>query len=204
MCKCSMLAHKKCALDYIKFPGIKNDTCCQCREKLEYKVEDIDTPMKHKYVIGFTFLVLVYLVMVVISIFCTTLLIPCGGMNSFVYIGIVANLGAFWPLFLVFVMNFGLECCFGPRNKTNSKTCPDPGCYCSGGCGGCDGAGDEYGIILIVIFFMLITLLIIIVSTGYLLMSLVKYYKSFSLMSKKTIIFKHEKRPLNTIEHSMA
>ncbi|CAL4059840.1 unnamed protein product [Meganyctiphanes norvegica] len=31
ICSCSVISHKECALEYIRFPGSMNDCCCQCR-----------------------------------------------------------------------------------------------------------------------------------------------------------------------------
>lgn len=204
MCSCSVLTHKKCALEYIRFPGNMNDRCCQCREKLKFNVIDKKTPMKHKYVIAFTFLVIFYLTMVGVSIFLTMLMIP-NHLNIYLYIAIVANLSILWPLLLVLILSFGIDGCFGPRDRSSSSWGGDPGCYCSGGCGDCGGGdcdcggdGDACAIILCVLALLAI-LVILIVATVYLFMSLAKFYKSFTLKSKKEINFHHEGRTLYTL-----
>ncbi|CAL4186585.1 unnamed protein product, partial [Meganyctiphanes norvegica] len=76
------------------------------------------------------------------------------------------------------------------------------GCYCTGGIdfGACDcGDGDDCGIIVFALCVLGIILIVLITASGHLIMSLSKFYKSFSLKSKNEIVFKHEQRQLNTL-----
>ncbi|CAL4071984.1 unnamed protein product, partial [Meganyctiphanes norvegica] len=201
------------------FPGTSNDTCPQCRKKLKYDVIDTHTPMKPKYVIAFSLLVILYLAMVGLSVYCTMLMIPGDSMYIWLYIAIIANLSILWPLLIVFIVTVGIDCCCGPRDRTGPGWMGS-GCYCSGDCGAgecggedcgcgdcggdCDccggggGGGDECGL-GICVFCLFIIVAILIAATGYLVMSLYKYYKSFSLSSKMKIVFKEEGRKLDTL-----
>ncbi|CAL4149614.1 unnamed protein product, partial [Meganyctiphanes norvegica] len=207
ICSCSMLTHKNCALQYISFPGSMNDRCCQCREKLKYKIQDRSTPMKHKYIIAFLFLVLVYCGMVGGSAYLTYLMIPVDSMDLWLYVFVVANLSILWPLILIFLVDMGLEVCLGPRDRrrvgSSGGSCCDGsgshcgGCYCSGGCGDCNCDGGDDCVVIVIVCCLIAALIVLIAASVYIIMSLLKYYKCFVLKSKEEIVFEHENRKRN-------
>ncbi|CAL4090602.1 unnamed protein product [Meganyctiphanes norvegica] len=121
VCTCSVMTHKECIIKYISFPaGDSNDKCPQCREKLKYRIIDEKTPMKNRYKLTFTLLILMYLVMVGLSIYVTMLMIPQDSMNVYLYAAVIANLGLLWPLLIVFFFTISSECCFAPRDRSSS------------------------------------------------------------------------------------
>ncbi|CAL4062668.1 unnamed protein product [Meganyctiphanes norvegica] len=202
-CQCTASAHDKCIMRYLTFPSTYHDRCCVCRSKLQYTVDDQETPMQIKYAVILVLISVAYISLVLFSIRLTQVLIPMGDIHEFLYLLIIGNVGFIPPAIIVFIISVLLSFMrpkpkLGESGETswiqgdvsswfwcNSEECEEKGC-----------GGDTFGVILAA-FCLLSVMVVIICASIYIVYNVYLYYKSFKLKSKKSIRFSCEKNTKN-------
>ncbi|CAL4112880.1 unnamed protein product [Meganyctiphanes norvegica] len=191
-CSCNVMAHKTCAIEYISYPGSLNDKCCMCRQKLEYRVLDENTPMQIKYTIILTAIIVLELLASAVSLYLHFIFIPNNDKNVIVYMCALSNLSMFYPLLITLAIGFVIDY-NSPRGRI-----PDAICYCTHEdipfISNCNwGEERSFGSPVIVLcYFLLIITCFFMTGIIFISVGVFKFYRSFKLKSKKDICFQHE------------
>ncbi|CAL4062167.1 unnamed protein product, partial [Meganyctiphanes norvegica] len=192
-CTCNVTAHKACVIEYTTYPGSMNDKCCMCRQKIEYRNPDEDSPLKLKYRILLTAIVMLVLLVASVSFYLHILFIPKADWNIFVYVVALSNLSMFYPLMIIVVIGFFIDY-WSPRGRRTDSVC-----YCGHedlpSLNYSQWTGDRGVGFAFMTFLCLLLIFVCVALCGiiYISYGILKFYRSFKLKSKKDICFLHER-----------